>query len=103
LNYTQQELEMLRDTENAAVLRDLCHSDGWKVYLEFAHRKIETLMKDYLRHDLTNEQIIEAHLRLQAISQYQSSLEDLVRGAVDFIDPANLQQMILSWRIPPDV
>ena len=94
---------MLKDCENAAVLRDLYHSHGWELYRKFAKDRLEALMRDYLRQDLTREQIIECHLKLQAISEFEAGMEELVRGAVDFVDPGSLHQMILSSRIQPDV
>lgn len=100
---SKQDEDMLRDAENAAFLRDLYHSHGWELYCKFAKNRLEAIMKHYLREDLTRDEIIECHLKLQAVSEFQSGMEELVRTAVDFVDPSRLYQMILSDRIPPDV
>ena len=103
MEYTEQERAILEDTQNAAVLRDLYYSRGWEVYRQFAQKRIETLMKDYLREDLTQEEILNKHMQLQAITQFQSGMEGLVRGAIDFLAPGSVQELILQWRTPPDV
>lgn len=103
MEFTEHERQCLNDTENAAVLRDLYHSRGWELYTRFARERIETMLKEYLRKELSREEIIDQHTKLQAVTEFQAGMEDLVRGAVNFLTPENLESMILLSRIEPDV
>lgn len=103
MDLTEREREIIRDAENAAILRDLYHFVGWEVYCRFARQRIENLLREYLSKDLSNEEILDRHVRLQAITQFQNGMEDLVRGAVNFVGPENVRDMIISSRIDPDV
>lgn len=100
---TERERQMLHEAENAAILRDLYHFIGWEVYCRFARQRIEQLFAEYLREDLTNEQILDRHIRLQAITDFQNRMEDLVRGAVDHVTSAGIRDIIVSSRFNPDV
>jgi hypothetical protein len=101
--YTEFEKRWLEDTTNAAHLRELLNSVGWQLYLRFAHERIDAMLKEYLREDLSREEIYDKHTKLQAVTKFQAAMEDLVKGAVNFLSPQNMQDMIVLSRIEPDV
>ena len=100
---TERENQMLTDAHNAAHLRDLYHSAAWEVYTKFARQRIDQLLKEYMREDLSRDQILEAHMRLQAVTKFQVGMEELVKGAVEFVTPEGVRDMILQARVDVDV
>lgn len=103
MDLTPREREMLEDAENAAILRDLYHSSGWEVYCRFARQRIDNLLTEYMKDNLSAQEILDRHTRLKAVREFQVGMEGLVKGAVDFIAPANLRDMIYLSHIDPDV
>jgi hypothetical protein len=101
--WTEHELQILREYENAANLRDLHHTPGWSVYRQLAQQKIAQLTRDYLREDLSRDEIFEAHIRLKAITQFQTILEEMVKDAVDLVDPRSIEDMIRSLHTTPEL
>jgi len=96
-------LEILQQFENAAALRDLHHSEGWKVYVRLSKERIDQLTKEYLRENLTHEEAWEAHIRIRAIMQFEAQLEEMVVNAVDLVDPQALEDLMLSLRQNRDI
>jgi hypothetical protein len=103
MSWTVQELEILKQYENAAFLRDLHHTEGWRVYCLLAQEKIQQLTRDYLREDLSRDEIFEAHIRLKAITQFQGIMEENVREAVNLVDPMSIEQLIRSLHQPQEL
>jgi hypothetical protein len=96
MNLTPEQIEILRQTESAAHLRDLYHTIGWRVYTELARARIQRLNWEYLHESFTQDQAWEARVKLQAIMQFQDLMEEIVRNSVDLVDPAAIERMILE-------
>jgi hypothetical protein len=96
INLTPEQVEILRQTENAAHLRDLYHTIGWRIYCDLAKARIDRLNHEYLYENFDQPQAWEARVKLQAIMQFQALMEEIVRNAVDLVDPAAIERMILE-------
>lgn len=101
--FTQEQLEYLKDVERMAALRDLNHSYGWEIYSYLAHQRIEQMQKEFMRETLSREEAWEAHVRLRAVAMFQIQMDELVREAVNFVDPLSIELALYSLRQPPDV
>lgn len=101
--FTREQLEYLKDVERMAALRDLNHSYGWEIYSYLAHQKIDQMAKDFLQDGLTRDQIWEKHVQLKAVGEFQAKMDDLVREAVNFVDPLSIELALYSLNMPPDV
>lgn len=101
--FTREQLEYLKDVERMAALRDLHHAYGWEVYSFLAHQRIEQMAKEFLRENLSREEAWEAHIRLRSVGQFQAMMDDLVRTAIDFVDPQSIEIALYSLVTPPDV
>lgn len=98
-----EELEYLKDVERAAALRDLNHSYGWEIYRHLAHQRIDQMTEAFTREGLTRDEAWEAHIRIRAVADFQAKMDELVRTAVDFVDPMSIELALYSLRKPPDV
>jgi predicted nucleotidyltransferase len=52
---------------------------------------------------LSRDEIFEAHIRLKAITQFQTILEEMVKDAVDLVDPRSIEDMIRSLHTTPEL
>jgi len=91
-----EQIQILRETENNAHLRDLYHTIGWRIYCELAKARIDRLNRDYIYENFSQEQAWEARVKLQAIIQFQQLMEEIVKNAVDLVDPAAIERMVLE-------
>lgn len=96
MNLTPEQIEILRQTEANAHLRDMYHTIGWRIYREVAQARIKHMNHEYLYENFTPEQAWEARVKLQGVMQFQALLEEIVRNACELVDPAALERMILE-------
>lgn len=101
--FTREQLEYLKDVERMAALRDLQHSYGWEVYSHLAHERIDQMQRLFTREGLNKDEAWEAHVRLRAINQFQEQMDDLVREAVNFVDPMSIELALYSLNQPPEL
>lgn len=100
---SNHQVEILRQVENAAMLRDLEHVPGWIVYKELAHAKIQALRDISEDANTDKEASWAAKLRLQAVKEFQKCMEELVSQAKDLLEPQAMQRMIESVNPHEDV
>jgi hypothetical protein len=101
--YTREQLEYLKNVEKMAALRDLNNTYGWEIYSYLAHQRIDQMAKDFLQDGLTRDEIVEKHTRLKAVGEFQAMMDDLVREAVRFVDPMEIELALYSLNQPPEV
>lgn len=101
--FTREQLEYLKEVERMAALRDLNHSYGWEIYKYLAHQRIDQMAKDFLQDGLTRDQIVDKHIQLKAVGEFQAKLDELVQEAINFVDPLSIELALYSLHQPPDV
>lgn len=93
---SNQELEILKQFETAALLRDLEHHPGWRVYCDLAAAKINVVRDGYEDARMDKDATWAAKCSLQALKQFQSGMEELVHQAKDLLDPEAMKRLVES-------
>lgn len=93
---SSHELEILKQFETAALLRDLEHHPGWRVYCELAAAKIQAVRDIYEDSKLDKDASWAAKLTLQGVKDFQRGMEDLVIQAKDLLDPEAMKRLVES-------
>lgn len=95
---TPEQLQILLERDNAAILRDLRYTPGWEVYRQLAFSRLQQMQAKYLKDDLSPEQAWDQRMRLQAVMDFQMKLEDIVEKAIELVDPATREQLQYSFQ-----
>jgi hypothetical protein len=90
------EIEVLKQFENAAQLRDLEHIPGWRLYCELAAAKIQSVRDEYENTAMDKDATWAAKISLQALKEFQQGMEELVRQAKDLLDPEAMKMLVES-------
>jgi hypothetical protein len=93
---SNHELEVLKQFETAALLRDLEHFPGWQIYKDLAAAKIQAVRDKYEYTAMDKDATWAAKLNLQALREFQSSMEELVSQAKDLLDPEAMKMLVES-------
>lgn len=93
---SSHELEVLKQFETAASLRDLEHIPGWKVYCDLAAAKIQAVRDTYENTAMDMQATWAAKITLQALKDFQSGMEELVTQAKDLLDPEAMKRLVES-------
>jgi hypothetical protein len=93
---SNHELEVLKQFESAAQLRDLEHVPGWKLYCELAAAKIQAVRDTYENTAMDMQATWAAKLSLQALKEFQQGMEELVAQAKDLLDPEAMKRLVES-------
>jgi len=93
------EVETLRQFENAAMLRDLKSFAGWTIYRELAAGRIQEIRDKYENTNMDKDATWAAKIALQAVRDFQKSMEELVDTAQDILDPDAMKRMIEETKI----
>lgn len=93
---SSHELEILKQFETAANLRDLEHIPGYKVYCELAAAKIQSVRDTYENTSMDKDATWAAKLNLQALKDFQQGMEELVNQAKDLLDPEAMKRLVES-------
>ena len=97
-NWSPEQLAILIERDNAAIIRDLRHTPGWEVYKQLANSRIQQMTNRYLRDSLPQDEAWNERLRLQAVMDFQMKLEEIVDAAVELIDPATREEILYSFQ-----
>lgn len=100
---SEHEIEIIRQAENAAFLRDLQLHPAWAVYCKLAQSKIQDIRDMYESSKLDKDGTWVAHASLKAVKEFQAGMEELVNLANDLLDPEALKRLINSAQEPQDV
>ncbi|SRR5258708_1584149 len=93
---SSHELEVLQQFETAACLRDLEHVPGWRVYCSLAAAKLQAIRDTYEDANMDKDATWAAKIALQAVRDFQRSMEDLVVTAKDLLDPEAMKRLVES-------
>jgi len=96
MKLSSHELEVLKQFETAAQLRDLEHVPGWAVYCELAAAKIQSVRDKYENINMDMQATWAAKLNLQALKDFQNGMEELVSTAKDLLDPEAMKRLVES-------
>lgn len=100
---SDHELEIIRQAEGAAYLRDLKLHPAWDVYCKLAQSKIQDIRDLYESRNMDKDATWAALCSLKAVRDFQARMEDLVNMGADLLDPEALQRLINSAQEPQDV
>lgn len=97
------EREVLRQFENAAMLRDLQTFPGWMIYKELAAGKIQAIRDNYENSKMDKDATWAAKIALQAVRDFQNSMQELVENAQDILQPDAMKRMIEKASVPDPI
>lgn len=91
---SKHELEILRQFENAGMLRDLKQSPGWIVLKELAAQKIQDVRELYEGTRMDKDATWLAHGNLKGLKEFWGGLVEIVENAQDLLDPEAMKRIV---------
>lgn len=99
MQWTEHQLEILREADRATALRDLNNTYGWQTYVKLAQERIDRMVEGYTRANLNPDQAWEAYMRLQSVLDFQRKMEEIVRTSVDLSDPMQIERLLYDLQV----
>ena len=100
--FSERELEIIKNFENARHLQDLLHHPGWRVFLQLKDKRMEQVKEQFMLMDGVNkEALLAAQIRLKGIMEFIGALLEGIENAVECLDPEAMKQILQTTVINP--
>lgn len=96
MKLSNHELEVLKQFETAALLRDLESFPGWDVYCNLAAAKIQAVRDRYENARMDKDATWAALISLRALKEFQTGMEEIVTTSKDLLDPDAMKRLVES-------
>ena len=99
LEFSEKELEILQNFENARHLRDTCSTPGWGIFLKIKEQRLEQIKRQFMMAKVDKESLWAMQVRLNGIVEFLDVLLEGVANAIECLDPDAMKGIIAGARI----